>query len=735
MITKKLVAQHGLSETEYARIKNILGREPNLVELGIFSVMWSEHCSYKNSKAVLKSFPTQGKRVLQGPGENAGVIDLGEGLGLVFKIESHNHPSAVEPFQGAATGVGGIIRDIFAMGARPICLLNSLRFGDPNTPRTQHLLKGVVAGIASYGNCMGIPTVGGEVYFEEPYQENPLVNVMCVGVVEISSLVKGIASGEGNTLLYVGSATGRDGIHGATFASAELRDDSHEDRPAVQIGDPFTEKLLLEACLEVLQTTSGVVIGLQDMGAAGLTSSSSEMASRGESGLEIDVSVVPRREEGITPYEVLLSESQERMILCLKKGTEDIAAKIFAKWDLNSVPVGKVTKDGMFRIKDGETVVAEVPVKALTDEAPVYEPEGIRPDYQDELQRLDPSLITRREDFNQSLLKLLASPNISPKSRIYEQYDYMVGTDTVVLPGQADAAVLRIKGLKKLVAVTTDGNGRYCYLDPFRGGAIAVAEAARNLVCVGAAPLAVTDCLNFGNPEKPEVYWQFQRVVDGMSMACRMLDTPVVSGNVSFYNESPRGAIYPTPVVGMVGLINNSEPLVKGAGFCVPGDVIVLLGETREEIGGSEYLKVIHNRVAGRAPEIDLEIERQVQAAALAAIQAGIIHTAHDCAEGGLAVAISESCLIGGLGAEISFKTGLPPIPLLFGESQSRILLALDEENLSDLEHFVRENRIPFQVIGQVGGRASLAGERLVINDLVDLRLRDLTAGSNWKIQ
>lgn len=728
MITPELITQHGLSEAEYAQIKELLGREPNLVELGIFSVMWSEHCSYKNSKTVLKSFPTQGKLVLQGPGENAGVIDLGDGLGLVFKIESHNHPSAVEPFQGAATGVGGIIRDIFAMGARPICLLNSLRFGEPDNPRTQYLLKGVVAGIASYGNCMGIPTVGGEVYFEKPYQENPLVNAMCVGVVERSSLVKAIASGEGNTLLYVGSTTGRDGIHGATFASAELRDDSHQDRPSVQIGDPFTEKLLLEACLEVLQATSrnGVVIGLQDMGAAGLTSSSSEMASRGKSGLEIDVSVVPRREEGMTPYEVMLSESQERMLFCIKKGTEDIAKEILAKWDLNSVAVGKVTKDGMLRVKDGEIVVAEIPVKALTEAAPVYEKEGRRPEYQDKLQQLDPSLITRREDFNQVLLKLLASPNITPKSWIYEQYDHMVGTDTVILPGQADAALLRIKGLKKLVAVTTDGNGRYCYLDPFRGGAIAVAEAARNLVCVGAKPLAVTDCLNFGNPEKPEVYWQFQRVVDGMSMACRILETPVVSGNVSFYNESPQGAVYPTPVVGMVGLINNSEPLVKGAGFWVPRDIIVMLGETKEEIGGSEYLKVVHNCVAGRSPDIDLEIERQVHAAALTAIRAGIIHTAHDCAEGGLAVALSESCLMGNLGAEIFYKPDLSPVPFLFGESQSRILLALAEEDLSALEHIARENRIPFQVIGRVGG------ERLVVNNLVDLRLGDLATA--WRI-
>ncbi|MEW5768322.1 MAG: phosphoribosylformylglycinamidine synthase subunit PurL [bacterium] len=724
MITKELITQHGLSEAEYAQIKELLGREPNLVELGLFSVMWSEHCSYKNSKAVLKSFPTQGKLVLQGPGENAGVIDLGEGLGLVFKIESHNHPSAVEPFQGAATGVGGIIRDIFAMGARPICLLNSLRFGESDNPRTQYLLKGVVAGIASYGNCMGIPTVGGEVYFEKPYQENPLVNAMCVGVVEISSLVKAIASGEGNTLLYVGATTGRDGIHGATFASAELRDDSHQDRPSVQIGDPFTEKLLLEACLEVLQAASrnGGVIGLQDMGAAGLTSSSSEMASRGESGIEIDVSLVPRREEGMTPYEVMLSESQERMLFCIKEGTEDIAKEILAKWDLNSVAVGKVTRDGMLRVKDGEVVVAEVPVKALTEAAPIYEKEGTRPHYQDKLQQLDPSLITRREDFNQVLLKLMASPNITPKTWIYEQYDHMVGTNTVILPGQADAALLRIKGLKKLVAVTTDGNGRYCYLDPFRGGAIAVAEAARNLVCVGAKPLAVTDCLNFGNPEKPEIYWQFQRVVEGMSMACRILETPVVSGNVSFYNESPEGAVYPSPVVGMVGLINNAEPLVKGPGFCSPGDIIVLLGETKEEIGGSEYLKVIHNCVTGRAPTIDLEIEKQVHAAALTAIQAGIIHTAHDCAEGGLAVALSESCLMGGLGADIFTGTDLFPVPFLFGESQSRILLALAEENLSALEHIARENRIPFRVIGQVGG------ERLVINDLIDLPLGDLAA-------
>jgi len=542
-----------MEEEEYKRIKEILGREPNFTELGIFSVMWSEHCSYKSSKPVLKKFPTKGKNILVQAGEeNAGVVDIGDGFAAVFKIESHNHPSAIEPYQGAATGVGGIIRDIFTMGARPIALMDSLRFGPLSDPGSRYLLKGVVGGIAFYGNCIGVPTVGGETFFDESYRAN---------------LVKARAKGEGNTVFYVGSSTGRDGLGGASFASRELTESSYKDRPSVQIGDPFMEKLLLEATLELIER--GVVVGMQDMGAAGLTSSTVETASRGDSGVEIDISLVPRREKEMTPYEVMLSESQERMLVIVKKGKEKEAERIFQKWDLHAVPIGRVTSDGIFKVKDGEKFVAEIPVKALTSDAPVYLREKIRPRYLDEVKKLDLSTLSLPEDLNHVFIKMLSSPNIASKSWVFEQYDHMVGTNTALLPG-SDSAVVRIKGTKKALALSCDGNGRYCYLDPYKGGKIAVAEAARNVVCVGGQPLAITNCLNFGTPTDPEIFWQFTRCVEGMAEACRELGTPVTGGNVSFYNENPRGVIDPTPVVGMLGLIEDVNFLETHLDWILP---------------------------------------------------------------------------------------------------------------------------------------------------------------------
>jgi phosphoribosylformylglycinamidine synthase len=671
--------------------------------------MWSEHCSYKSSKAILKLFPTQAPWILQGPGENAGIIDIGDNQAVVMKIESHNHPSAVEPYQGAATGVGGIIRDIFTMGARPIALLDSLRFGELNDPKCKYLLNGVVGGIAGYGNCIGIPTVAGEIYFEDTYKENPLVNVMCVGLVNHDEIIKGAATGVGNPIIYVGATTGRDGLHGVTFASRELTQESYEDRPSVQVGDPFMEKLLVEACLELMKT--GCIVGMQDMGGAGLTCSTSEMASRGNSGMEIELSLIPRREEGMIPYELMLSESQERMLICVKKGTEDTAQRIFDKWDLHAVVIGKVTSDGMLRIKNNGKVVAEIPAKSLAEDAPIYHHPQQKPAYLEELHLPD---LPAPEDYNEVLLKLIASPNIGLKERIYEQYDHMVQTNTELLPGKGDAAVLGIKGTQKAIAVTTDGNGRYCHLDPYVGGMIAVAEAARNIVCVGAKPLSITDCLNFGNPEKPQVMWQFQKVVEGMAQACKILNTPVTGGNVSFYNESEELAIYPTPVVGMLGIIDGHR--VDGMGFKDEGDMIVLLGETKEELGGSEYLKVIHGKVAGKPPYIDLELENSVQQTCLEAIQQGFIKSAHDCSEGGLAVALAECCIIGKIGAEITLDSSfIDPHYLLFSESQSRIIITLKKEKLEDLEKIASAHNVTFSILGRV------VEGRLQINNWIDL--------------
>jgi phosphoribosylformylglycinamidine synthase len=719
MITKEVIASHGLSEEEYQRILDILGREPNMVELGIFSVMWSEHCSYKSSRVHLKNFPTSAPWVIQGPGENAGVIDIGEGLAAVFKMESHNHPSFIEPYQGAATGVGGILRDVFTMGARPIANLNSLRFGSLEDPKHRYLLNGVVAGIAGYGNCMGIPTVAGEVYFNECYSGNILVNAMTVGLVKADKIFKGKASGIGNPVIYVGSKTGRDGIHGATMASAEFGEGAEEKRPTVQVGDPFTEKLLLEACLEVFKTD--YVVGIQDMGAAGLTSSSFEMASRAGTGIEMVLDDVPMREEGMTPYEIMLSESQERMLLVAREGTEDKVVEIFKKWDLDAVVVGRVTDDGFMRIKMGGKTVAELPVRPLAEGAPVYNRPIKEPSYQKDLQSLDLNGIKEPSDYNDALLKLLDSPTIASKRWIYRQYDHMVRTNTVVLPG-SDAAVIRIKGTRKGLAMTADCNSRYCYLDPYMGGMIAVAEAARNIVCSGGRPMALTDCLNFGNPEKPEIMWQFQQAILGMSEACRRLSTPVISGNVSLYNETHGVAIYPTPTVGMVGLLEDVN-LHCTSWFKDEGDFILLLGLNKEEIGGSEYLKAVHGLEKGMPPSLDLTLEKAVQDTCLEGIEREIIKSAHDCSDGGLAVALAECCFTAEehrIGAKVEIPENIRKDALLFGESQSRIVVTVSEDDLQEFMRIAEKNRAPVEIIGRVGG------ERLTVNDLIDLSVKDM---------
>lgn len=687
----------GLTEKEYNLIVRTLGREPNDVELGMYSVMWSEHCSYKNSKPLLKRFPTKAPHVLQGPGENAGIVDIGDDLAVVLKIESHNHPSAVEPYQGAATGVGGIIRDIFAMGARPIALLDSLRFGELDDPRVKYLFGGVVSGIADYGNCMGIPTVGGEAYFNDAYKDNPLVNAMCVGIIRRDEIIRGKAQGVGNSVMLVGAATGRDGIHGASFASEELSEESESRRPSVQVGDPFMEKLLLEACLELLKEKW--VVGIQDLGAAGLTSACAETAARAGSGIELDVALVPRRETEMTPYEVMLSESQERMLIIVEKGHEEDVKRIFEKWDLFAVKIGEVTGDGMLRVLENGKTVAEVPAKSLAEGAPVIKREGRKPAYL-ERQDLDCSKIRMPENLGDVLLKLLGSPNIASKAWIYQQYDHTVRTDTVVRPG-SDAAVLRVKGTKKGIALTTDCNGLYCYLDPYEGGKQAVAEAARNLAVTGAKPLAITDCLNFGSPEDPEVYYQFEKCIDGIAEAARFLEIPVVSGNVSFYNESSERKIFPTPVIGMVGLLEDVSKHCTLA-FKKPGDLVVLLGVNTEELGASEYLRVVFGIEGGRPPRVDLEREKRLLILCLKAIRQGLLNSAHDVSEGGLAVAIAESCIAGNLGFKGKIRSDIRPDALLFGECQSRIVASLSEDKLPALMEVAREVGVEVTVLGRV---------------------------------
>src|SRR6476660_7577905 len=605
MIDANLLAKHNLTPDEYERIRKALGRDPNLTELGLFSVMWSEHCSYKSSRVHLKTLPTEGPRVLQGPGENAGAVDIGDGLAAVFKIESHNHPSFIEPYQGAATGVGGIIRDIFTMGARPIALLNALRFGPldgPNGTRTRRIMQGVVRGIGGYGNSIGIATVGGEIAFDDSYEGNPLINVLCLGIVNADAIVKGNASGSGNPVYYVGAKTGRDGIHGATMASAEFDEKSAEKRPAVQVGDPFMEKLLLEACLELMKTDA--LIGVQDMGAAGLTCSTCEMGSRGGAGIDIDVMHVPQRETGMTPYEIMLAESQERMLLVVKKGREAEVERIFEKWDLHAAHIGDVTGDGLMRVKDHGKVVAEIPNRALVNAAPVYDRPTVRPAYLEEVQRFDSASLPAVAPAD-ALFALLSSPTVASKRWVYRQYDHMVRTNTIVLAGMG-AGVVRIKGTARALAMSVDGNGRYCYLDPRRGAMLAVAEASRNVACAGATPIGGTNCLNFGNPERPEIMWQLVESIEGIAEACRALNVPITGGNVSLYNETNGEAIYPTPILGVVGVLDDASKVVARA-FRGEGDDIVLLGEGLGELGGSEYLKVLHHLIKGSPPALDLD--------------------------------------------------------------------------------------------------------------------------------
>lgn len=710
LITDELITQHNLTREEYQRIVTILGREPTLTELGMFSVMWSEHCSYKSSRVHLKKLPTTGPRVVQGPGENAGAVDIGDGLCLVFKMESHNHPSFIEPYQGAATGVGGILRDIFTMGARPIALLDSLRFGELHTAQNRRLMKGVVDGIAGYGNCVGVPTVGGEVGFNDIYSFNPLVNVLCLGLAEKDKLFRGTAAGLGNPVLYVGSKTGRDGIHGATMASDSFDDEAERKRPTVQVGDPFQEKLLLEACLEMM--AAGLVTGIQDMGAAGLTSSSCEMAARAGTGIELELSCVPRREPGMTPYEVMLSESQERMLVVAKAGKEEECLAICRKWDVDVAVIGRVTGDGILRVLDQGTVVAEIPAKALADEGPRYERPFAPPAYQDLLTNLNYDIIPDVKDANAALLSLLGSPTIASKRWVYEQYDHMVQTNTVVRPG-SDAAVLRIKGTEKAVAATIDCNSRYCLLNPYEGARIAVAEAARNLVCSGAEPIGLTDCLNFGNPERPDIMWQFVMVVEGLADACEFLKIPVVSGNVSFYNETNGLSIYPTPMVGMVGVLDHADRAMT-QWFKEEGDDIILLGATREDLGGSEYLKVVHSREQGSPPFLNLEVEKTLHDCVLYLIRERMVRSAHDCSDGGLAVALAESCLSSPgrrLGATVQLRRGrLRKDAVLFGESQSRVLVSASPIHRRAILDAAEAYAVPAAVIGTVGG------DRLVIS-------------------
>ncbi|CEG30523.1 phosphoribosylformylglycinamidine synthase subunit PurL [Peribacillus castrilensis] len=681
----RLYATMGLSDDEFAMVEKILGRLPNYTETGLFSVMWSEHCSYKNSKPILRKFPITGEKVLQGPGEGAGIVDIGDDQAVVFKIESHNHPSAIEPYQGAATGVGGIIRDVFSMGARPIAMLNSLRFGELDNDRVKYLFKEVVAGIAGYGNCIGIPTVGGEIQFDPSYEGNPLVNAMCVGLIDHKDIKKGQAHGVGNTVMYVGAKTGRDGIHGATFASEELSESSEEKRPAVQVGDPFMEKLLLEACLELIQNDA--LVGIQDMGAAGLTSSSAEMASKAGSGIKMNLDLVPQRETGMTAYEMMLSESQERMLIVVTKGREQEIVDLFTKYDLEAVAVGEVTDDKNLTLSHQGEIVAEVPVDALAEEAPIYHKPSAEPQYFRDFQSMTAE-VPVIEDYKETLVSLLKQPTISSKEWVYDQYDYMVRTNTVVSPG-SDAAVVRVRGTNKALAMTTDCNSRFIYLDPETGGKIAVAEAARNIICSGAEPLAITDCLNFGNPEKPEIFWQLEKAADGMSEACRSLSTPVIGGNVSLYNETNGEAIYPTPVVGMVGLVNDLKHITTQT-FKNESDLIYVVGEAKVEFGGSELQKMLEGKIFGRAPELDLDLELKRQQQILTAIQKGLVASAHDLSEGGLAVALAES-LFGAskLGAKVSISG--EPVSELFSETQSRFLLSINPENQASFEALVED--------------------------------------------
>ncbi|MES1022241.1 phosphoribosylformylglycinamidine synthase subunit PurL [Gloeocapsa sp. BRSZ] len=747
------IANEGLKPEEYEEIVRRLGRHPNKAELGMFGVMWSEHCCYKNSRSLLKQFPTTGSRILVGPGENAGVVDLGDGLQLAFKIESHNHPSAVEPFQGAATGVGGILRDIFTMGARPIALLNSLRFGSLEDAKTRRLFTGVVAGISHYGNCVGVPTVGGEVYFDSAYSGNPLVNVMALGLMETEEIVKSGASGLGNPVLYVGSTTGRDGMGGASFASAELSDESEKDRPAVQVGDPFLEKSLIEACLEAFKT--GAVVAAQDMGAAGITCSTSEMAAKGGVGIELDLDKIPVRETGMVPYEYLLSESQERMLFVAQKGREQELIDIFHRWGLHAVVAGTVISEPIVRILFQGEVAAEIPATALAENTPIYHrellsepPAYARQAWEWTSDRLPPCNASGMEiqdnhSWSEILLTLLDTPTIASKRWVYRQYDHQVQNNTVMLPGGADAAIVRLRPQEQsapansAVAATVDCNPRYVYLNPYEGAKAVVAEAARNLSCVGAEPLAVTDNLNFGSPEKPVGYWQLAEACRGLADACREFQTPVTGGNVSLYNETldsngnPQ-PIYPTPVVGMVGLISDLTNICS-QGWKTPGDIIYLLGSSLKSqitLGGSEYLATIHDMVAGLPPQVDFDLERQVQAACRAGIRQGWINSAHDCAEGGIAIALAESCIGGNLGANITLipDTDLRWDEILFGEGGARILVSVSPEQQTQWESYLQQySAAHWQKIGLVESDTFLrisTSDQLLVEVTIEL-MRD----------
>ena len=726
-ITPELVADHGLSTEEYERILAALGREPTFTELGVFSAMWSEHCGYKNSKRLLRLLPTEAPWVIEGPGENAGVIYVGDGWAVAFKIESHNHPSAVEPYQGAATGVGGILRDIFTMGARPIATLDSLRFGDLDDGRVRYLFGGVVKGIGDYGNCVGIPNLGGEVYFDRGYEGNPIVNAMAIGLMRRDELITGAAKGVGNTLMTVGARTGRDGIHGATFASEELSEENEAKRPQVQVGDPFTEKLLLEASLELIG--SGAITGIQDMGAAGLTSSASEMAGRAGNGVEIDVALVPVRERCMTPYEILLSESQERMLVVAEIGREDEVERILQKWELEAAVIGQVTGDGMFRVLENGTVVADIPSLPLTQGCPTYERPGVESDEVKKLRERDLSHVSSGEgDLTGQLLELMGSPNLASKRWIFQQYDTTVRAASVIQPG-GGAGVVRLPETRRGIAATTDCNGRYCFLHPRRGAAIAVSEAARNLVCVGAVPTAVTNNLNFGNPLKPAIYHQLREAVLGIAEACVLFETPVTGGNVSLYNETDGAAIYPTPVIGMVGVVEDVELVCRPA-FTRTGDAIVLLGTNKGEMGGSEYAYVLHDLVAGDPPDVDLLAERELQRAVLAMVKEDLLDSAHDCAEGGLACTLVEASLGDGersFGIDVTLTDEMPPVPLLFGETQGRIVVSCRTEQLARVAKLAESHDVPCAQIGLVGDpegsfriRTGTSGVDVPVRDLAD---------------
>ena len=702
-IEARMWRELGLSDEEFQQVVSVIGREPTPTELAMFSVEWSEHCGYPRSRRLLALLPKEGKYASRAEGEDAGGIEVAPNLTVLFKMESHNHPSQVEPFQGAATGVGGIIRDIFTMGARPIAVLDPLRFGELDDPRARYLLKGVVNGISFYGNCLGVPTIGGELRFEDAYRGNCLVNVMAIGVVETDKIATSKAGGAGNPVIIVGNSTGRDGIGGASILASHEFGADEEKRPTVQIGDPFTEKCLIEACLEALGT--GAIVGIKDMGAAGITCTTCEMSAAGGHGMEVELQRVPRREPAMEPWEMMMSESQERMLIVAEKGREDEVVGIFRKWDLNAVVIGKVTDDGVLRVRDEGRVVAEVEAQALAS-PPTYDLPWEEPAYYREAQSADLSRLPMPKDMTAVLMDLLASPNIASAEWVYQQYDHMVQTNTVVAPG-ADAAVLQLKGYRQGIAVTTDGNGRYCYLDPYVGAQLVVAEAARNLVCVGAEPAGVTDCLNFGNPEKPDRFWQFRRCVEGLADACRAFGLPVVSGNVSFYNETPDSAVYPTPVLGVVGVLEDVQRHCTGA-FKQAGDAILLLGETREDLGGTEYLKRHHQQVTGRPPALDLELEKKVQGACLEAVREGLAASAHDCADGGLAVALAECCIWGKLGATATLPAGEAKVRLdarLFGESPSRIVISARPENVDRIRAIASRHGAPVGEIGRVGGR------------------------------